>query len=256
MNALFAISLVVATLSADRLHHLHEAESHFREGVANRNDAEIARGHFARAAAEYDALWRIGARTAAVAKNRAHAHRLAGNLAASIAALHDGLEIARFDRSLQQELEGTRSAVRYPSEDLADECRSQPSRGIGTRMSPAEAYLIAAALWFGVFLSAARFAMTRVPGWMFASAACLLGLAILGGFWWQDARQQTRALVIVSREHALKVGNGELWPDRVKGMLPPGTETRELSRRGGWIQVELASGAAGWIPESHAMEVP
>ena len=32
--------------------------------------------------------------------------------------------------------------------------------------------------------------------------------------------------------------------------LPAGAEVRELSRRGGWVQVELPGGAVGWLPLS------
>jgi hypothetical protein len=114
-------------------------------------------------------------------------------------------------------------------------------------------------LWLAVCLGVARFAMTRVPGWLLGSAASLVALALLGGFWWHDARRQTnehaRPLIIVKQECALKAGNGDSWPDRLKWRLPPGVEVRELARRGGWIQVELASGAAGWLPETHAITI-
>ena len=233
------------------------ARMHFEAGVEARHDSATARGQFAKAAQLYDELWGHPVRNAALAKNRARAHRLAGNLPAAIAALHEGLRIARYDRSLQVELEDARGAVEYAHADLAAACRPAPLRGIGTRMSPVEACLIAAVLWFGACIGVARFAMTRVPGWLFASAASLVLLAILSVFWWQDARRQThdaaRPLIIVSRSCDLKGGNGDLWPDRLKWKLPPGAEVRELARRGGWIQVELVSGTVGWIPEDAAI---
>ena len=34
-----------------------------------------------------------------------------------------------------------------------------------------------------------------------------------------------------------------------------GVEARELTRRGGWVQVRLASGAIGWVPEVSALKV-
>jgi len=253
-------ALIGLSLAPNPDERLAQAERHFAAGVESRHDADSARSHFAQAAQDYDQLWQSGSRNASLAKNRARARRLAGNLPAAIAALHEGLALARYDRSLQVELEEARAAVAYPHDDLAAACRPQPLRGIGTRMSPLEAYLAAGGLWLAACLGVARFAMTRVPGWLLGSAACLVGLALLGGFWWQDARRQTnehaRPLILLTRECALKAGNGDSWPDRLKWRLPPGVEVRELARRGGWIQVELASGAAGWLPESHAIELP
>lgn len=254
-TALFAlIGLSLAPSPGERL---GEAERHFAAGAQSRADADVARSHFAKAAKAYDDLWRSGIHNAALAKNRARAHRLAGNLPAAIAALYDGLAVARYDRELQVELEDARAAVSFPHEDLASACRPPPLRGISTRMSQLEAFLIAGALWLCSCLAAARFAMTRVPGWISASGLALVALALLGWFWREDVRLRTeereRPWVVISRDSRLKGGNGESWPDRLKWTLPPGSEVRELSRRGGWIQVELASGAAGWIPESHTV---
>ena len=258
MIALFG--LIGLSLAPNPPTALAEAEGHFAAGVAARGDADAARPHFAKAARLYDELWRYPIRNPALAMNRARAHRLAGNLPASLAAVHEGLADFRCDRSLQVELEDARGAVEYAHGDLAASCRPPPLRGIGTRMSPLEAFLIAAVLWFAVCLGVARFAMTRVPGWLFGSGVCLVALAILGGFHWQDARGQTsersRPSTIVARSCDLKTGNGDLWPDRLKWKLPPGAEVRELARRGGWIQVELVSGAAGWIPEDAAITIP
>lgn len=256
--SLFA--LIGLSLAASPAERLAEAERCFASGVQARGDSEAARAHFAQAARAYDDLWQSGIRNPALAKNRSRAHRLAGNLPAAVAALHEGLAVARFDRELQVELEDARSAVEYPNADLAAACRPPPLRGIGTRMSPLEAYLIAGGLWLAACLASARFAMTRVPGWLLTSGFALVALAVLIGFWWQDSRRQTnersQPLIVVKRECALKAGNGDSWPDRLKWKLPPGSELRELTRRGGWIQVELASGAAGWMPETQAIVLP
>jgi hypothetical protein len=258
MTTLFA--LIGLSLTPSPPQATIEAERHFAAGAAARDDADVARVHFAKAAHLYDELWEHPVRNAALAKNRARAHRLAGNLPAAVAALHDGLRVARYDRSLQVEMEDARGAVEYFHADLAAACRPAPLRGISTRMSPAEAYLITAVLWVAACFGVARYRMTRVPGWLFASAASLVLLAILAGFWWQDARRQAsdaaKPLIIVSQSCDLKAGNGELWPDRLKWKLPPGAELRELARRGGWIQVELVSGTVGWIPEDAAITLP
>src|ERR1700733_2317725 len=70
---------------------LTRAERAFTEGATHRDDADAARPWFREAARGYDELWRRGFRNPTLALNRARAHRLAGNLPASIAAFHDGL---------------------------------------------------------------------------------------------------------------------------------------------------------------------
>ena len=232
---------------------LQEAERCFATGVAARSDASAARRWFAQSAREYDDLWQRGFHNPALALNRARAHRLAGNLPAAIAALQAGLSVARFDRTLQVELEDCRSAVEYPNDELAVECRPRPISGIGSRMAPVEAYLFCGALWLAACLCLARLAMTRRPAWLVAAAIAFIALAALGGLWFQDWRQReanARPLAIVERDCSLRTGNGTAWPNRFAGRLPRGVEVRILGRRGGWVQVELAAGAVGWLPES------
>jgi hypothetical protein len=253
--SLFALIGLSMAPSGDSL--LTDAEHHFADGVNSRHDADKARKLFAQSAHDYDVLWKLGYRNPVLARNRAYAHRLSGDLPGAIAALRDGLAVARFDRSLQVELEDARSAVAYAHDDLAAQCRPRPVGGIGSRMAPMEAYLAAGLLWLIACLGMARFAMTRVPGWLGISGIALLCLTILGGLWQQDWQRQTddnsRPLLIVKDYCDLKLGNGEKWPDRLKWRLPPGVEARELSRRGGWVHLELAGGAAGWLPETDLM---
>src|SRR5439155_7565893 len=127
---------------------LAQAERAFAEGVELRNDSVNAKPAFARAAAAYDDLWTRGFHTPELALNRARAHRLAGNLPRCIAALHDGLAVARFARPLQVELDDARAAVQFPIEgDLAAQCRPKPVGTIGTRVSPADAWFTAGFFW-------------------------------------------------------------------------------------------------------------
>ncbi|MBX9582503.1 MAG: hypothetical protein K2X87_19535, partial [Gemmataceae bacterium] len=116
----------------------------------------------------------------------------------------------------------------------------------------AEAWLIAAGLWLGACLAAARFLMTRNLRWVTAAGGCLVGLAVLGGFWWADARRyDPRPVVVVAVDTPLRTGNGGSYPPRdgFDRPLPKGAEARELTRRGGWVQVELTGGAVGWVPD-------
>jgi hypothetical protein len=96
--------------------------------------------------------------------------------------------------------------------------------------------------------------MTRVGWWLAFAGGCALVLALLGGLWWEDSRQrerhESRPLVVVREDVLLRRGNTILHPERLAQTLPRGVEARELLRRGGWVQVELAAGAIGWLPEA------
>jgi hypothetical protein len=134
------------------------AEQSFAEGVSLRQDSARARPAFARSAIAYDELWELGYRNPELTLNRAHAHQLAGDLPKAIAALHEGLEVTRWNRPLQVALEDARSAVGYPlTGDLSSQCRPKIAPSISNRMSPAEAWSIAAVLWLLACGGAARF---------------------------------------------------------------------------------------------------
>jgi hypothetical protein len=262
MNPAGVLLLLTATAGTpaevERIHAffdvLMDANRAFAEGVELRADAVKARPAFARAARGYDELWHRGFRNPGLALNRARAHQLAGDLPGAIVAYHDGLAVARYDRPLQLGLEDARSAVAYPIEgDLVAQCRPRPRPTIGTRMSPAEAYISAGVAWLLVCLGAARFAMIRVVGWLVFAGFWLACLGLLGGLWWQDwrhrERDEAKPLVVVRGDVFLRKGNAEGYPPRLESRLPRGVEARELTRRGGWVQVELAGGVVGWLPE-------
>ena len=233
---------------------LAAAERAFAEGVELRDDADRARPAFARAAAAYDHLWESGHRTPELALNRSRAHRLAGDLPRCVAALHDGLAVARFSRPLQVELDDARSRVLYPLEgELTDQGRPPPMRTVSARVSPLDAWLLAGALWLLVCAGLARFAATRNTAWLVCAALCLCGLGTLAALWLRDAQERERneslPLLVVSEDVYLRKGNATEYPPRLEPALPKGAEVRELTRRGGWVQVQLPGGAAGWLPE-------
>jgi hypothetical protein len=234
---------------------LSSAEQAFAEATALRDDSAKARPAFARAAIGYDELWRRGHHNPALALNRAKAHRLAGNLPAAIVALHEGLDVTRWNRPLQQALEDARSAVGYPATgELAAQCRPIPVATLGTRISPLDASLVAALLWLLVCVCVARFAMTHVGGWLLFSGLWFAGLVLLGGFWLRDYQRQLKEneqqLVVVAEDVLLRKGNSESYPARLEPKLPRGVEAHKLTERGGWVQVRLAGGVVGWLPVS------
>ena len=66
------------------------ADAAYRAGLEARTDAERARQQFAHAARMYDRIWTSGVHNAALARNRAQAHLLAGDLGRAIAAYRSG----------------------------------------------------------------------------------------------------------------------------------------------------------------------
>ena len=251
-----AVALLVGlSLAPSDPELLRAAERAFAEGASHRADGTAARGWFREAAQGYDGLWHRGHRTPALALNRARARRLAGDLPGCIAALHDGLAAARYDRTLRVELEDARGEVAYPFDgELAAQCRPTPRTTVGTRMSPAEAYLAAGLLWVLLCGGAVRFIMTRNAAWLGIGGLALAALLVLGWLWLADYRSQAeraaKPLAIVKDDVFLRKGNGDGWEPRLQPKLPRGVEARELARRGGWVQVELAGGIVGWLPEA------
>ncbi len=258
--ALVAIFLGYASVHASAEDDLKQAEVAFAEGASLRGDSAKARIAFAKAAAAYDALWRAGYQTPELAINRSRAHRLAGNLPHGIAALHEGLAVARYSRRLQRELDDARAAVQYPLDgELLRQAQPPPIRGWSSRFSPADRWLGAGLLWFLLWFGVAQFLMTRRAIWLVLSLLGSVVLLVGGILWWTDERrlqeEESLQLLIVKEDTILRRGNAGVYPPRLEAALPPGAEVRALTRRGGWVQVQLAGGAVGWLPEGVVLAV-
>jgi hypothetical protein len=257
---LLLLALVAATPNPVVSDILADAERAFALGVEQRNDSELARPTFARAAAGFDELWHRGFRHPMLARQRGRAKRLAGDLGGAIAAYHEGLAASPYDRPLQADLAEARAAVAFPHDGvLAAQCQPQVLRSIRTRMSPADAFWLTGVLWVLTCAAVARFAMTRGHGWLLFCCGCILALLALGVLWWHDAQQreryESRPLVVLREDTVLRKGNTDLHPPRLDQRLPRGVEARVLLNRGGWVQVELACGVIGWLPESSVVHV-
>jgi hypothetical protein len=231
---------------------LAAAAAEFREGVALRGDSAKARPKFERAAELYDVVWNRGLRSSELALARARAHRLAGSLPRSIAALRDGTAAVPSARELQTELAEARAAVAYPLDGpVGAQCRARDSFTVAARVSVAEAWVLAGGLWLLACACVVRFVMTRAAGWLWAAGAFALALAAFGALWVHDARARSddRPAHVLLSDALLRTGNASSYPERFDAPLPVGAEVRERSRRGGWVQVELPGGAIGWLPE-------
>ncbi|MBA4066958.1 MAG: hypothetical protein C0501_25270 [Isosphaera sp.] len=226
---------------------LAAAERAFADGVGLRHDAARARPAFARAAAGYDGVWARGYHTPELALNRAAAHRLAGDLPRAVVALNEGRRAAPWSRAVQVALDDARSAVAYPA-GLEAQCRPVSRVGLRDRVSPAEAWAVAAGLWLLACAAAARFAMTRRAAWLMVAVLSATGLVAAAGFWLHDRDEDASPVVVLADDAVLRKGNADTYPARLDGVLPHGAEARVLGERGGWVQVRLAGGAVGWLP--------
>jgi hypothetical protein len=233
---------------------LERGEASFAVGVALRADAAKARPHFAEAARAFDELWTRGSLHPDLALARGRAHFLAGNLPAAIVALHEGLRVTPTNAELQRLLEDCRDQVTASSPAQPEESiRPTRSQGWRMRISHWDSFILAGMasglLAIGI---AKRFTTRDSWSWVWLLVGGV-GLAGAGGLEFrleqEEAQELAKPLRIVRATATLRRGNGESYPPRIESRLPRGAEVRELARRGDWVQVQLAGGAIGWLPE-------
>jgi hypothetical protein len=241
-----------------RLHWWRVGESAFANGVAALQAGAPARQHFEAAAAAWERLWAAGGSTPALARNRARAYYLAEQLPAALLALQQGLTIAPWDSRLQQEWRQLRALVRLPAEPGWEQmCRPLSWGWYRSRLSPAEVWFVlllggsgAAAAELGYRISAHhryRILMAWCSGVM---------LLVVGGWWLEHMYQQwsgqRQPWVLIAREGILRSGNAALFPPVCGEVpVPAGIEARCIRQRGGWMQLQLADGTRGWLPQEN-----
>jgi tetratricopeptide (TPR) repeat protein len=230
------------------------ADAVYRAGLEARTDAERAREQFARAARMYDRIWASGVHNAVVARNRAQAHLLAGDLGRAIAAYHSGLRLAPHDRSLHDELTYARGRVAYPLESNLPRLARPRDRWSLLSWAPVHVYALGAALlYLAGWLTLARAWMKRRSSWWIAGG--LLIAAAVGLFFAVDIEQRalfnthsdSRPAVTIGAETPFRTGNSAEYPPRLEAPLPAGVEVHLLAERGGWAQIQLAGGPIGWV---------
>lgn len=228
----------------------------FQIGAENRHDAARARQSFATAAAAYDTCyigWEPKYHSPAIALMRGRAHYLAGELPQAIGAFRDGLELAPWDADLQRGLAHCRAKVAYPTEATpAERMRPDPFGSLRDRVSPTDLLAVIAVSSLLLTVGLAR-RFTTEDSWstpiaMAGLVGLLVALTVGVVVDRQNQFERKHPVVLVGADTVLRTGNGPSFPPRVEAALPRGAEVRELGRRGGWVQVELPGGAAGWLP--------
>ncbi len=240
------------TLSLDRTRRL--AELAFAAGVETRSDAATARRLFATAGAGFDMHWHDGNRSALLAVQRGRSHFLAGNLPMAVVAFRAGLRETPYDLDLLRGLAECRAAIPYPTPMKPDErLRPDPPSGWRHRVSEWDVFRLAALSAALVVIGLAR-RFTARDGWAIPVAVlggvgalvCLVVALTLGA---EASAEVERPTLVVTAEVYLRKGNGLSHQPRIDATVPRGTELTERTRRGGWVQVEVAGGAVGWLPE-------
>ncbi len=240
-----SLSLVALLTVSTSLEANVSPEEWFRRGVEARNDSVAAREYFANAADRID----LASPESALAKARAHF--LAGQTPKALAAIHAGLALAPYHRELQGDLLAIRETIRYPeSADPRLRVRPDAPRELRHRVSPWEPFALASIFGSLAALGFAKRFTTRPPWASAVIAIGLIGAAFVIGLAIHISRLDSPSPLILANAATLRKGNGESYPPKIADPLPRGAEVRELGRRGGWVRVELAGGATGWLPET------
>jgi hypothetical protein len=233
---------------------LEEAQNYFRLGSAVRQEPPLARPLFREAANAYTELIRRGYRTPEEYRNQGNALLLSGNLPRAILAYRLGLAIDPANLSLTRCLDFARKQVIYHQpENLG---RPPPpsvwlSAAHGLR---AQTYFVLAAILYTLACIAFAFWwMTRSPWALGVGGLLVISATLCGGFvatqGWRFQDEQAYPVAVIAEDGVtMRTGNGLSYPAKLSVPLNRGLEARTLYSRGDWLQIELLTGQAGWVP--------
>jgi hypothetical protein len=232
---------------------------------AEPGSAESAQGSFVRALAqqglfhvaalEFAELRQKGFDAPALHRAEGNSWLLAKDIPQAILAYRRWQRIAPDDPLMVESLEYARAQVAFASSAdravLTPRSESWPAFKHHVRQWRLVAIAIAVVLgWFAL----ARWCILRAGGWLAFAILAFAGGALLTGSWLIDRVQRraenSRAVVVVIRPELLRSGDGSSYLPRRESASPAGVEAVVRHHRGAWLQVELADGSIGWLPES------
>lgn len=231
---------------------LERAETEFRAGREARDDPSQARDHFARAADCYETLRQRGYRSTALFLNQGNANLLAGDLPRAILAYHRGVRLAQMDMSPRYNLMAARDEVAYPTTGGLRRPPDVSWRDLLPGLGSEWFWKFALLSYLGFWNTFLIWLFVRSKWWLGGAATLLLMSLSAAAFLIVDVRRSDgearHPLVVVARDGVtLRTGNGDSYPRRLDTVLNRGVEARQLFARGGWLQIELAGGAVGWV---------
>ncbi|HXG13486.1 MAG TPA: BatD family protein [Gemmataceae bacterium] len=234
------------------------AEAAFREGVRLADDGPAeARRSFREAARLYAELRGRGFCNAALCRNEGNAWLLGGDVARAILAYRRGLRLAPGDHALGEGLAHARDQVVYSSPGSFGRPTGDSRPPWLLRLSLGKHLGLALGCYSLGCLALTRWWMTRRPSLPVIGGAALFVAATLGVLLaireWQDRQEARYPLVVIADDGVLLYkGNGLAYP-HYETPLNAGVEARLLFVRGDWLQIELAGGEVGWVPQKYVL---
>jgi hypothetical protein len=237
---------------------LRGPEEWFREGLRLQEQSpKEAREAFREAARRYGELRLRGSHSPALCRNEGNAWLLSGDVARAIVSYRRGLLLAPNDAALRANLAYAREQVAH----AAPGGFGRPPIDNRPPWLPRIGPLWLLALTLGLYSAACvlftRWRMTRRGG-MLVVAGVLLAAAVLPGTAlaleeWQRREEKAHPLVVIAEDGVLLYkGNGTAYP-HYEAPLSAGVEARLRFERGDWLQIELAGGEVGWVPQKYAL---
>jgi hypothetical protein len=238
------------------------AESAFQEGRKLRSEGENGTKEFQAAVRDYEELRARGVANAALYRNLGHAYVLADDLPHAILAFRRGLRMAPYDAGLHQSLDKARALVVYKEEEPLG--RPMPERRLPWLPPyPVEGLIVVVFVLFSGFcISVTRWWMMRRGRMLAVAAVCLLAASLpatLLTWLLIDAdrrhRAETEQTLVVIKDDGVRLRKGDSlqYPPRYETPVNRGVEARLVHQRDGWVQIELAGGAIGWVPRRYVL---
>ena len=247
---------VFATLTAQQKEVLlAEANAAYQQGQqAAGADAAAAKEAFATAATKYQMLADSGIRNADLHNNLANAYWQAGSIGRAIANYERSLQLAPWQVNARMNLNAARATVPSPHRDLSETTSfARTYETVRQRLNDSATVVavpvMATTAWLALCVVLVCWMVFPSERWRHAliPVACVLAAALVLAFV-QQGTQDSESLAVVATETAvLRQAPGEAFDVVSDKPLPEGETLTVLKHRGGWLEVESASGINGWI---------
>ncbi len=262
LNLFTLLALAVPGSEPGSAEVLRRAEEAFQRGVAGQARVQQAQRHFAAAADLFDQLRRRGVSSAALYLDLGNAEYLAGRPERAVWAYLCGLQLDPNQRLLRQHLALARTHFHYPPGGIGRPA-PDPWPAELPRPTPLLALLTAGAAYTLACIVATWWLRRRSRGLLLTTLALVAlaagSLLLYSRLLARAEEERIHPQVVLIDETPLYRGNGTSYPTYPDlPPLPRGAEVRRVLRRGGWLQVRLATGEVGWLPAAAVLivEVP